>query len=86
MKNRSPLLTGALVIVVGALAWLWLASHTVPLPTAATPTPLPKVPVADNAATPLKPTKLFHFNHQPTNPEEQAMWDWWFYMDKQAVR
>jgi hypothetical protein len=23
---------------------------------------------------------MFHFNHDPTNPEEQAIWDWWFRM------
>ena len=40
------------------------------------------VEAADAASPPRKPKKLFQFNHQPTNSDEQAIWDWWFYMDK----
>ena len=29
-----------------------------------------------------KPAKLFQFSHQPTNAEEKAIWDWWFYTAK----
>jgi hypothetical protein len=31
---------------------------------------------------PPRPAKFFHFKHEPTSPEEHALWDWWFYMDK----
>ena len=33
-------------------------------------------------SVPVKPAKMFHFKGNPTNAEEQAIWDWWFYMDK----
>ena len=40
------------------------------------------VRITDQTKPHPKPTKFFQFNHQPTGPEEIAIWDWWFYMDK----
>lgn len=67
-----------------ALFWLWVTAHPVPPHSPAIPTPVPaaKVVGGDVATPPPKPAKLFHFNHEPTNPDEKALWDWWFYMDK----
>jgi hypothetical protein len=30
--------------------------------------------------SPRKPKKMFHFNHEPTNSDERAIWDWWTHM------
>ena len=83
MKTRTYILTlVAVLFFVGALLWRRPTAHiTVPL---ANPpaTPIENRLVAGAATPPPKPAKFYQFNHQPTNPEEKAMWDWWFYMDK----
>ena len=81
MKARNQLMI-TLTLAIGVLAWWWLASRRdTPL---ANPLDKPsvKLPPANVAIRPPKPGNFFQFNHQPTNPEEQAMWDWWFYTDK----
>ncbi len=81
--QRAWIILGACIVVaVAAFAWWWRTPRAVPAKPTAAPTPAPKVANADPAAPPPKPAKVFQFNHQPTTPDEKALWDWWFYMDK----